>query len=238
MHQDIEDVLKERLSAVEARIQAACARSGRRREEVTLVCVTKSVTSDVAALLPKLGYPNLGESRPQELWRKAAALHGEVCWHLIGHLQRNKIERTLPMIGWIHSVDRWPVLEALEAEAGRIGQTIRVFLEVNASGEVQKQGFDAQELILAKDRLAPLRNVHIQGLMTMAALAEDPEAARPTFVALRETRNRLAECLTEPHHLHHLSMGMTHDFEIALEEGATMIRVGTALFAGLPGEKT
>jgi pyridoxal phosphate enzyme (YggS family) len=230
---DVRLLLKDRLAAVEDRIAAACRRSGRPREAVTLVAVTKTVGPDVAALLPQLGVADLGENRPQELWRKAAAVPGPVRWHLIGHLQRNKAARTVPLTHLIHSVDSERLLASLDQEAGRLGRTVPVLLEVNASGETQKGGFAPDALPALVDPLARLRNVQVVGLMTMAALEADPERCRPTFAALRELRDRLSGGLPSPHRLDHLSMGMTNDFEVAVEEGATLVRVGTALFEGL-----
>jgi hypothetical protein len=225
----------ERHRTLGERIHTACKRSGRMRGDVTLVAVTKSVSAEVAALLPELGILDLGENRPQELWRKAAALPATVRWHLIGHLQRNKVERTLPLTTLIHSADSVRLLEALEHEAGKQQRIVEVLLEVNASGEAQKQGFAPEELPAVLPRLQELRHVRVRGLMTMAALEEDPQRSRPTFVRLRELRDQLRGQLGPPHRLEHLSMGMTNDFEVAVEEGATLVRIGTALFEGLTG---
>jgi pyridoxal phosphate enzyme (YggS family) len=225
-------MLHERLQAVDERIRAACARAGRRRDEVTLVAETKKVSVEVAALLPELGQVHLGENRPQELWRKAAALPAGINWHLIGHLQRNKIARTLPLVRLIHSVDSVRLLAALEEEAGPRPGGVDVLLEVNASGESSKHGFAPDELPGLAAIIAGLKFVHIRGLMTMAAFEDDPERTRPTFVALRAWRDRLQAELGEARRLEHLSMGMTNDFEIAIEEGSTLVRVGTALFDG------
>src|SRR5206468_4815898 len=126
---------------VEVRIRAACARAGRPRGDVTLVAVTKYVGPEIAALLPEFGVFDLGESRPQELWRKAEALPKEVRWHLVGHLQRNKIEKTLPLVHMVHSVDSVRLLDAMEKEASRWTRKISVLLEVNASREPNKLGF-------------------------------------------------------------------------------------------------
>jgi pyridoxal phosphate enzyme (YggS family) len=225
--------LSDRLKAVEQRIQAACLRAGRKREEVTLVAVTKSVTADVAALLVDLGQPNLGESRPQELWRKAAALPTTVHWHLIGHLQRNKIERTLPVVRLIHSVDSARLLVALDAEAAKRQASIDVLLEVNVSGEASKHGLAPGEAPALISTINDLRFVQVRGLMTMAAYEENVARTRPTFAALRKLRDGLRQAWGAAVRMDHLSMGMTNDFEIAIEEGATFVRVGTALFEGL-----
>src|SRR5438445_206030 len=169
---EIQEVLLERLAAVEERLQAACRRSGRERQEITLVGVTKTVSPSVAALLPKLGLVHLGENRPQELWRKAAVLPKTVHWHLVGHLQRNKIERTLPLVQLIHSVDSLRLLESLEKEAAKEEDPVAVLLEVNASRAPNKQGFVPEELLRLVPMITALKQVHVQGLMTMAALEE------------------------------------------------------------------
>jgi pyridoxal phosphate enzyme (YggS family) len=220
---------------VERRLEDACRRSGRPRSAVTLVAVTKTVPPEIAGLLPELGQLDLGESRPQELWRKAAALPGSCRWHLVGHLQRNKIERTLRLNPFIHSVDRTPLLEALEAEAARQGRAVDVLLEINASREAAKHGFALEDEAALPPAVARLKRVRVRGLMTMAAFEEDPERCRPTFAAVRRLGERLRGQVGPPHTMEHLSMGMTNDFEVAVTEGATMVRIGTALFEGLPG---
>jgi PLP dependent protein len=222
----VESILRQRLAAVEERIAAACRRAGRRRDEVTLIAVTKTVSPEVAALLPGLGVVDLGESRPQELWRKAAALPASVRWHLIGHLQRNKIERTLPLVQWVHSADSERLLPAIDDNLRRRNATLDVLLEVNASGESSKHGFAPLDLPALRPLLVSLRQVRIRGLMTMAAHEDDPERCRPTFATLRALRDEFG--------WPHLSMGMSNDFEVAIEEGATMIRLGSVLFEGLP----
>lgn len=225
----LEAELRSRIDAVEGRLRAACGRAGRERSEVTLVAVTKTTTAEIASLLPGLGVLDLGENRPQELWRKAAALPTTVRWHLIGHLQRNKVERTVPLVHLIHSADSLRLLQALEGQAANVP----VLLEVNASREASKHGFAPEELPGLVDQLAALRHVQIRGLMTMAAFEEDPERCRPTFALLRGLRDRLQTALGDAHRLEHLSMGMTNDYEVAVEEGATLVRIGTALFDGL-----
>jgi pyridoxal phosphate enzyme (YggS family) len=223
------EALAGRLAAVDERLRAACARAGRRREEVTLVAVTKTVGASVAALLPDLGVLDLGENRPQELWAKAAALPTGVRWHLIGHLQRNKVERTLPLVHLIHSVDTLRLLQAIEqASAGREAP-VDVLLEVNCSGEASKHGFAQAEVPALAEALADLRRVRVRGLMTMAAPEEDPERARPAFALLRRLRDELQQRVGYP--LPELSMGMSGDFEVAVEEGATLVRLGSVLLA-------
>jgi len=226
-------LLRSRLDAVEERLLAACHRAGRDRHAVTLVAVTKTISVETATVLPELGLVDLGESRPQELWRKAAALPASVRWHLIGHLQRNKIERTLPLVQRIHSVDSLRLLTSLEQEAARRQISLPVLLEVNASREANKHGFRPEEVLTLAPALAALQHLRVDGLMTLAAYEEDPERCRPTFVALRTLRDQLRGQLGPVHPLDQLSMGMSNDFEIAVEEGATLVRLGTVLFEGL-----
>jgi pyridoxal phosphate enzyme (YggS family) len=224
--------LRDRLARVEERIVAACARSGRLRADVTLVAVTKTVGTELVRGLTELGVLDLGENRPQELWRKAPALPAAIRWHMIGHLQRNKIDKTLPLAHVIHAVDSLRLLEAVEAEAAKLGRSVSVLLEVNASGESSKHGFEPAEVTQVVSALTPLRHVEVQGLMTMAALQE-PEACRPTFAVLRQMRDLMKAEVPAMHPMKHLSMGMSNDFEVAIEEGATFVRLGTVLFEGV-----
>ena len=229
---ELRTVLAERIAHLRSRIGAACARVNRNPDEVTLVAVTKTVSPRVAGLMPELGVADLGESRPQELWRKAEALrHPPIRWHLVGHLQRNKVERTLPLVHMIHSVDSLRLFEALNEEAIKCGLTVRALLEVNASREPQKHGFRVEDLDACWQQLLRTVAVDILGLMCMAAYSDDPETSRPTFGELRRLRDDLrARGSNSVAQLAHLSMGMSGDFEVAIEEGATLVRVGTALF--------
>ena len=232
----LKEVLTERMRAVEERIHAACRRAGRSRAEVTMVAVTKTISAEIAALLPSLGVLDLGESRPQELWRKAAQLSKvapRVRWHQVGHLQRNKIEATLPLVHLIHSVDSIRLLNGLDQEAGRQQRTAVVLLEVNVSREANKHGFSPAEIPGLVKPIAGLKHVQVAGLMTMAALESDTQRSRRTFAELRQLRDSCRPNFPPPHDLCQLSMGMTNDFEVAIEEGATLIRLGTVLFEGL-----
>ncbi|GIW83841.1 MAG: YggS family pyridoxal phosphate enzyme [Gemmataceae bacterium] len=229
MQGPVRDLLQQRLTEVRGRIEAAARRSGRSAGEVTIVAVTKSVTAATAACLPELGLLALGENRPQELWKKAAAIP-QARWHLIGHLQRNKIERTVPRVTLIHSVDSLRLLAALD-EFGRRTQPVPILLQFNCSRESSKQGFPPEEADILAEQLPHYPGVNILGLMTLAAWQENPQDTRPVFAELRQLRERLRQRtgLSLPH----LSMGMSHDFEVAVEEGATMVRLGSVLFAGL-----
>jgi pyridoxal phosphate enzyme (YggS family) len=221
------DELHKRLSHVESVIVAACARANRMREDVTLIAVTKTVTPEIAALLPEMGIHDLGESRPQELWKKAEAIPS-AHWHFIGHMQRNKLERTIPLCHLVHSVDSERLLKAISDFGTHRGTPVPVLLEVNCSREAAKGGF-APEAVPQQFDAFP--GVAIQGLMTMAAHEANPEACRATFRELRELRDRLRSTTGMP--LPHLSMGMSNDYEVAIEEGATFIRLGSTLFENL-----
>lgn len=225
-------LLQKRLAQVEARLASACVRAGRERAQVTLVAVTKTVSAEIARLLPELGLLDLGENRPQELWRKAAALPATIRWHMVGHLQRNKAEATLPLVELIHAVDSERLLRALDEEAARQKRVVKVLLEVNVSGEGSKHGFTPDDAGRLPPMLASCRHVHALGLMTMAPL-QPPEQCRPVFAALRTLRDQLRPQLAAPHTMGHLSMGMSNDFEVAVEEGATLVRLGTVLFEGI-----
>jgi pyridoxal phosphate enzyme (YggS family) len=222
--------LSDRLAAVRGRIAAAARRAGRSPDAVTLVAVSKTVTPEVAAEAVALGAVDLGESRPQELWKKAAAVPA-ARWHLIGHLQRNKLDRTVPLVSLVHSVDSERLLDALAAFGRGRGAPVPVLLEVNCSREAAKGGLDPAALPALGDTLVSRAGLDVRGLMTMAAYSDDPEAARPTFAELRRLRDdlRARTGLALPD----LSMGMSGDFEVGVEEGATYVRVGSTLFAGL-----
>lgn len=183
-------------------------------------------------MLPELGILDLGENRPQELWKKAKALRDDIRWHLIGHLQRNKIEDTLPKISLLHSVDSLRLLQAIDKEAVKQELTPDVLLEVNVSGEKSKHGFSIKELDTVIEAASSLKAVRLRGLMTMAPLVE-PEECRPVFASLREARDCLQSQLSGEHDLVELSMGMSNDFEVAVEQGATLVRLGTVLWEGV-----
>jgi len=226
--------LRENLAAVRDRATAAAARTGRSTPP-RIIGVTKYVEPAVARLLVQAGLSELGESRPQELWRKAESLGDfPVRWHLIGHLQRNKVRRTLPLAHCIHSADSLRLLEEIDREAAALNKIVNVLLEVNVSGDAAKTGLPPDEVEPLLPAIAQLPRLTVQGLMTMASLEGSPDQTRREFSALRELRDRLATNCPPSTQLHELSMGMSGDYEIAIEEGATMVRIGSALFEGLP----
>ena len=226
--------IRENLARVRENIAQAASRSGRPANSVFLVGVTKYVEPEIARLLVEAGLTDLGESRPQELWRKAEALSDlRVNWHLIGHLQRNKVKRTVPLVAIIHSVDSLRLLQEVSREAVAIGWSARVLLEVNISGDEAKHGFQPSEIEPLFPEIFKLQNVSVLGLMTMAGLDGGVDRARRDFAALRALREQLQPKCAGNLVLNELSMGMSGDYAAAIEEGATIVRVGSALFAGL-----
>jgi PLP dependent protein len=224
--------LAENLKAVKERIAEATRRSGRSADGVKLVAVTKYVPLEVVRSLVELGCRDLGESRPQSLWDKAAAVGDQaVSWHLIGHLQRNKVERTVSLVSLLHSGDSVRLLHAIHVAAAAIGRRVPVLLEINISGDATKHGFAPADVESQLPAIASLAHVEIRGLMGMASREGDLDQARREFASLRQLRDRLREVVPPEIELNELSMGMSGDFEVAIEEGATMVRVGSALFA-------
>ena len=226
--------IADNVAQVRGRIVEAAHRSGRSADEVTLVCVTKSVGPDEARALLAAGCGDLAESRPQQLFSKAEALAGErVRWHLIGHLQRNKVRRTLPLVCLIHSADSLRLIEEINREAAGSTGRIPVLLEVNTSGDTTKHGFVPDKLAGAIATLADYDHVEARGLMTMAGRTTGIDGARRDFAELRRLRDALHSNGPPNVTLDELSMGMSGDYEAAVEEGATIVRVGSALFQGI-----
>jgi pyridoxal phosphate enzyme (YggS family) len=223
--------LMENLKRVRDQIHAACERSRRSASDVTMVAVTKYAELDWVRALVDLGVRDLGESRPQQLAARAAELPQDIHWHLIGHLQRNKVDQVLPVAHAIHSVDSVRLLEAIDLAASKRSLRPRILLEVNVSGEQSKDGFDPDSLRAAWPDICQRESVDIRGLMTMAPLSDDPESARAVFARLRDLRAELA--LSAGCELSELSMGMSGDFEVGIEQGATLVRIGSRLFEGL-----
>ena len=220
--------LQERVEAVRSRIAAACGRAGRDSQSVSLVAVSKGVGPEDIRAASDCGLAVFGESRIQEAAVKIPLCPGGLEWHLVGHLQRNKVGPAVGLFGLIHSVDSERLLQAINDACGESGRVMPVFLEVNVSAESGKFGMPPQELAGVVERSTSLMNVEIRGLMTMPPFRPDPEDARPFFRRLRELRDeaRAATGFDLPD----LSMGMSGDLEVAIEEGATRVRIGTAVF--------
>ncbi len=222
----------QRLEAIQARIAAACKRAGRRTDEVELIGVTKTFGPDAVREAWEAGIRILGENRVQEAAAKIPASVSGPEWHLIGHLQRNKARQALELFTVLHAVDSLKLVEQLARVAGEIGARPRILLEINVSGEVSKFGLtpEAAPSVVEQALAAPV--LTLEGLMTMAPFSPEAEQARPVFARLRDCRDRWERQFGIS--LPRLSMGMSGDFEVAVEEGATWVRIGTALFGGRP----
>ena len=228
------DRIRQNVESVRGRIAAAARRSGRAEASVELVAVTKKWPADLVRPLIAAGVLDLGENYPQELWRKVeslAELEEPVRWHLIGHLQTNKARRTMPLVRMIHAVDSLKLLQLLDTLAREESNPPSICLQVNTSGEESKHGWSADKILEDADAIAACRSIPIAGLMTIAGWGTDAETARPSFIQLHQTRDALRQRTGLP--LSALSMGMSSDFEAAIEEGATLVRVGSALFEGV-----
>lgn len=223
--------LLDNLASIQERIATAAQRSGRSADAVKMVAVTKYVSAEIIRELVAAGCHNLGESRPQALWDKAAALIDQsVNWHLIGHLQRNKVERTLPLVALVHSGDSLRLVKSINEANRHAGRKTPVLLEVNISGDTTKHGFAPAEIEPNLPALAEFSHVEICGLMGMASLEGDLNQARREFASLRQLRDCLQRVAPPAIRLDELSMGMSGDFEAAIEVGATIVRIGSALF--------
>lgn len=238
--------LLDNLNEVRDAIARSAARSGRAARDVTLVAVTKYVDVVVIEQLIAAGCHDLGEARPQALWQKAAALRAstgtatgiapaEPRWHMIGHLQRNKVEQTLPLVSLVHSADSLRLIAAIDSAATHRQRVADILLEVNISGDVGKHGFAPAEIEPSLPAIAAYHSIRVRGLMAMASREGDD--ARRDFVRLRELRDQLRANLPPAISLDELSMGMSDDFEVAIEEGATLVRVGSSLYEGLMLER-
>lgn len=222
--------LSDNLQRVEERIQKACARSGRDRNSVELIAVSKTKPASMVLEMYDLGQRAFGENRPQEIRDKSAVCPEDIRWHMIGHLQKNKLRYVVGKTELIHSVDTLELAEAIQAEAMKRETDVSVLLEVNVAGEDTKFGLCPEDTLDLAAKIAGLSRVHIRGLMTVAPFVSDPEENRFVFRKLRQLSVDIARQNIDNVTMSVLSMGMTNDFDIAIEEGATCIRVGTALF--------
>jgi len=226
--------LEKNLRRIRQDIAEACRRARRDPSEVSLLAVTKAVDMPTIRNLVELGVRDLGENRVQQLCRRASELGdsaGGVRWHMIGHLQRNKARQALTVAASIHSVDSLRLAEELNTRAERMNRVVDVFLQVNCSREEQKFGVAIGAAMHLAELIGTLRQLRLVGLMTMAPIVTDPEEARPSFVCLRELFEEMRHEKVVGEAFRHLSMGMSQDYVVAVEEGATILRIGTALFA-------
>lgn len=223
-------MLLDNLNDVEKRIQAACDRSGRKREEVLLVAVSKTKPVEMIEEIMAAGIVEFGENKPQELRDKYEVLPKNLHFHMIGHLQTNKIKYVIDRAVLIHSIDSIRLAEAVNAEAKKHDRIMPVLVEVNVAQEESKSGFLVEKTEEAIREIAKLSNIRVEGLMTIAPFVENAEENRQYFVKLRKLSVDIAAKNIDNVTMHHLSMGMTGDYEVAIEEGATMVRVGTGIF--------
>ena len=223
-------MIRENIESVEERISGACRRAGRDRSEVNLICVTKTKPEEMLLEAYEAGQRDFGENKVQEICRKKPALPGDIRWHMIGHLQRNKVRQLIGQTVMIHSVDSLRLAEAISAEAVKAGIVIPVLIEVNMADEERKFGVSPGDALQLITDASELGGIKIEGLMTIAPYTEDPESNRPYFAGLRELAVDIGQKCIDNVSMGVLSMGMTGDFEVAIEEGATHIRVGTGIF--------
>jgi len=223
-----EDTFEGRLAAIRERMAAACRRAGRAPDTVALVAVSKTYSPAIVREAVACGVRTFGESRVQEARQKVPLCPSGLEWHLIGHLQRNKVREAARLFTMVHAVDSLRLMEALDVACAEAGVTMPICLEVNVSGEAAKYGFAPDEVPAALEAATCLMRLDVDGVMTIPPFDPDPERARGYFSRLRELRDEWAAASGFP--LSTLSMGMSTDFEVAIEEGATLVRVGTALF--------
>ena len=227
--------VSENLQRVREQMAQSAERSGRSADAVTLITVSKTWPAEVVQKVVDVGANVLGENRVQEAEGKVGGVQGDVSWHLIGHLQRNKVKSALELFDVIHSVDSLRLAREIGKRAVQAGMRARVLVQVNTSGEGSKFGVEPDEAMDVVGQMAEMDGLGIEGVMTIGAFEPDPEAVRPEFVQLRELRDRIAAAYLPGVSMAELSMGMTNDFEVAIEEGATMVRVGAAIFGARTG---
>ncbi len=223
-------MIQENLETVKERIQNACRRAGRNPDEVTLIAVSKTKPVEMLQEAYEAGVREFGENKPQELRDKYPCLPQDIHWHMIGHLQRNKIKYLIDKVCLIHSVDSLRLAEAIDEEAGKRGLRVSVLAEVNMAGEESKFGVTPQEAPSFVEALSRFPHLRVEGLMTIAPFTEHPEENRPYFRNLKKLSVDIQAKNIDNVCMRHLSVGMTGDFEVAVEEGATMVRVGTGIF--------
>ncbi|CUT00220.1 YggS family pyridoxal phosphate-dependent enzyme [Candidatus Chrysopegis kryptomonas] len=222
--------IAENILKVKQRIQKSCLKVGRNPDEVSIVAVTKTVPIEKIKEAINLGITDIGENRVQELLEKKNSIEN-VRWHFVGHLQTNKVKYIVDFIYLIHSVDSLKLALEIDKRAKKINRVIDILIEVNTSGEETKYGVKPEETIdLVKQISENCKFLRVKGLMTVAAFLPNPEEVRPMFRLLRELKDEIAKLNLKNVEMKHLSMGMSNDFEVAVEEGATLVRIGTAIF--------
>lgn len=223
-------MLKDNLKTVEERIQAACERAGRKREEVTLIAVSKTKPAEMLQEIYDENIRDFGENKVQELCQKMELLPKDIKWHMIGHLQRNKVKYIAGNTALIHSVDSYRLAEEINIQAKKKNIVIPVLVEINIAHEQSKFGISEEDAVKLIEDIAQLENVKIMGLMTIAPYVENPEDNRLYFRKIKQLSVDIRNKNIHNVSMEILSMGMTGDYEVAIEEGATMVRVGTGIF--------
>jgi pyridoxal phosphate enzyme (YggS family) len=222
--------VRENLERVRERIAEACLKAGRDPDEVTLVAVTKTVEPDRIQEAVDAGVDILGENRVQEAEPKIDAVRGEIAWHMVGHLQRNKARKAVEMFEMIQSVDSERLAREVDRRGGETGRKVGIMVEVNTSGEESKYGTRPERALDLIGKISELPNLSIKGLMTIGALTDDERVIRKCFETLRGLAEDIRRAGIPGAEMRYLSMGMTSDFELAIEEGSNMVRIGTAIF--------
>lgn len=222
--------IAENIRLVKQRIEAAAARAGRNPSDIQLMAVSKTVLPERIGEAINAGLTLFGENYVQEAREKIPAIGKNVSWHMIGHLQTNKAKYVVHLFDAIHSVDRLELAQELSKRAGQIKRHLDILIEINVAGEASKSGVAPDEALNLIRQIAVLPNLSIRGLMTMPPFCDNPEESRPYFKALRALRDEIAKAAIDGVSMDELSMGMTDDFEVAIEEGATILRVGRAIF--------
>jgi pyridoxal phosphate enzyme (YggS family) len=227
--------IAENLSRLNESIGTACARVSRSPDEITLVAVTKTVGPDRIQEAVDAGVRVLGENRVQEAAAKIEAVKGDVTWHMVGHLQRNKVKKAVTMFDLIQSVDSYDLGSEIDRRCRQADKVMRILVEVNTSGEATKCGVTPKRAVELVGRLSELGNVSIQGLMTIGAFTDDENLVRSCFSTLRDTAEEIRRMDLDNVTMQYLSMGMTSDYKLAIEEGSNMVRIGTAIFGARQG---
>jgi pyridoxal phosphate enzyme (YggS family) len=227
-------IIEQNLSDLHDRINSACSRSIYKQESVELVISTKYVEADFIRILSELGISCIGENRLQATESKKEELNDlDLKWHMFGHLQRNKVKKAVRLFDLIHSVESVTLAKEINKESEKLGKDTRILVEVNVTGEESKYGLSPEEAIPFLREIDSLERIKVEGLMTMMPIVDDPETCRPMFKRLRELSEEIREESIQNVVMNILSMGMTQDFEVAIEEGANLVRVGSAVFKGI-----
>jgi PLP dependent protein len=226
----MESDIRSNTSIIKQKIVAAAARAGRNPDSIQLMAVSKTVSPERIREAMNAGLTLFGENYVQEAREKIPAIGHSVQWHMIGHLQTNKAKYVINLFDWIHSVDRLELAQELDKRAGQNNRKLQILIEVNVSGEESKSGVEPSQVLELVRQISILPNLSVRGLMTMPPYSNDPETSRPCFQALRKLRDDIIRAAIPGIQMDELSMGMTDDFEVAIEEGATIIRVGRAIF--------